>query len=558
MMDLREIVEFEESNFDPGCNLLAEIWKSPGYHTRIPNGVRVHQTRSSIYYALLLLAEGEMKYRSRAEAVIRRVLSSQVTDPCDPAFGIWPWLDEEPVSRMAPPDWNWADFIGAGLCHILREYRDRITPKLAGEIEMSLRRAAWSIFRRNVQPNYTNIAIMGAAVTGVAGELLAEPLLLEYARRRLRKIIDDTHEVGGLTEYNSPNYTFIALFETERILQLSTDPELTATAEELRHFIWGEIASHFHPATGQLGGAQSRAYREFLPQVYAEFLSEATGARIVPAPAVQRDFCSGVLAFDGICHRPCPPELAGRFRALPEAETELVQRYVKREPDSRSTRGTTFLTPDLVLGSVSDNCCWVQSRPLLGYWVGPDGTPAMFRARFLKDGVDFSSGNFLAAQSRNRILCGTGLIRNFGDYHPTLDRPADGVFEFRRLAFRFDLAGKEAEVHSRSDGRFELLCGSYKVLIFPGEGRFGSQPIRVETGSHENRAWMDLVFYDGPVRREAFDESLVFYGIAGIEVLPAAGESGLSLPAAEPAGNFVLATWAKLKLKLPIHPVFRD
>lgn len=123
-MNLREQVESQEPNFNPELNLLGGVFHSPGYHSRIPSGTWVHSTRTNIYYALALLELGDEAYRDRAAAVIRNILALQVTDPYDPAFGIWPWNCEEPVPMMAPPDWNWADFIGAALCHMLKEHRD--------------------------------------------------------------------------------------------------------------------------------------------------------------------------------------------------------------------------------------------------------------------------------------------------------------------------------------------------------------------------------------------------------------------------------------------------
>jgi hypothetical protein len=34
-------------------------------------------------------------------------------------YGIWPWLAEESLAEMAPPDWNWADFCGMRLALVL-------------------------------------------------------------------------------------------------------------------------------------------------------------------------------------------------------------------------------------------------------------------------------------------------------------------------------------------------------------------------------------------------------------------------------------------------------
>ena len=37
--------------------------------------------------------------------IIGKVLSLQDTDPSSKTYGIWPWLLEEPLEQMSPPDW---------------------------------------------------------------------------------------------------------------------------------------------------------------------------------------------------------------------------------------------------------------------------------------------------------------------------------------------------------------------------------------------------------------------------------------------------------------------
>lgn len=551
-MELADMIAAVEPDFNAERNLLGSVWNGPGYHSRVPNGSWVHQTRLSIYYALALLDDGRPEYLERAAKVIRAVLKSQVTDPYDPAYGIWPWLDEEPVAQMAPPDWNWADFIGSGLCHMLVEHPGKLDAELKREITAALERAAWSIFRRNIQPNYTNIALMGAAVTGCAGEILDNAILREYAKNRLAKFLAYTRETGGINEYNSPTYTFVALFEVERILQLVREPETRSHAGELLRLFWNELANHFHPATGQLGGPQSRAYGDFLPADNARFIREATGVEIpIAAPGKEgEEFCH--FTYSGIRHRPCPPDIAVRFARLPEPETEVALRCIRRQPDTHSTWCTTFLNDDFVVGSASVSIFWIQSRPLLGYWRVPGmETPAQFRFRFLRDNRDFSSAQLYSRQCRNRILCGVGLRRDLGDHHPGLDRPADGVFHFKRLAACFELTGKGAEVSRNPDGTFTLRLGSTQAVIRPGSGVFSGVPVRWECSSSETGARVEAVFYAGPSRSELFDERTELTLACGVEVLPAGvvSEAGALTESVGPES--VTAAWGGLALEFP-------
>jgi hypothetical protein len=81
-----------------------------------------------------------------------------------------------------------------------------------------------------VGADYTNIAIMGGGVCAAAGEMLGEAGLLDYGRRRLQRMVEHTAYHGGFNEYNSPTYTMVALWETERTLHLVRDPAVREAA----------------------------------------------------------------------------------------------------------------------------------------------------------------------------------------------------------------------------------------------------------------------------------------------------------------------------------------
>ena len=551
-MTLHEIIEVQEKNFNSRTNLLEEIAHSPGYHTRIPDGARVSATQTNIYYALALLELGGEQECARAAAVTRAVLKLQVTDPYDAAYGIWPWYYEEPVPEMAPPDWNWADFIGAALCHMLKEHREKIDAELVAEVTAALERAAWSIFRRNVRSAYTNIAIMGAAVTGCAGEILNNSLLSEYAASRLAAFLRYTEEQGGLNEYNSPTYTFVALRETERILQLvHSNRPLIDCAGKLREFIWGEIARRYHPATGQLGGAQSRAYAEFLPRKTVELLRETTGLPLQMTEPKREKKEAVVFSYDPLRHLPCPEKFRARFTEVSCPEQEIRQRYIKREISGISYEGTTFITPELIFGSINRECFWTQRRPMLGYWPAGEGTlPAMFRMRFLKDGRDFSSAGVRIAQAKNRAVFALLMLTDRGDWHIGLGRPADGAFSFSKLTLRFELAAEDVTLQ---DGN-TLLSGMFKAVIHELPGRFDGGSIRWQCGRDADRGWVEAILYEGQERRVVFDDTLSTVVGGGVEILPASAAVS-DEPQLVELGNSYRIQWGELYVDSPSFAV---
>lgn len=539
-MDVATYLADCDQRYSHDLQMVGVEWQGPGYHTRVPNGSWVHPTRESLDYALALLIDGAPAGAERAAAIIGRVLSLQDTDPTSRAYGIWPWLLEEPLDQMAPPDWNWADFCGARLAQMLRGSAALLPSDLQRAMRASLGHAAWSIFRRNVQPGYTNIAIMGAGVAAAAGELLDEPRLVDYGRQRLQKIVDHTAYHGGFNEYNSPTYTLVALHECERTLYLVRDQAARAAAEALRQTAWRTLAEHFHPATGQLAGPHSRAYGDRLNPEAVAYLSAQTGVSLHAHPA---PWPRGKPAPVLVPPLPCPPALVERFRALPQPEVELRQRFVRHADEARSVWGVTWLSEAACLGSINHDSLWAQRRVLLGYWRTADDPAVVLRMRFLRDQQDFASAYVRNDQRGPRVLSAISLLTDRGDFHPTLDRPADGVFFATDMRLRYELTGAGALVRALDANRFELAAGDYRAVIVGLPGRFGPYTVRWEAGSAPGRAWVDGVCYQGerrPFAVATFDEVLL---VAGLELLHRDAAPAHVMPHIVEQGGSVVAEW---------------
>ena len=526
-----------DGRFSDEHAMLGVSWQGPDYYTRVPQGSWVHPTRESLDYALDLLRSGE---KERAATVIQKVLALQDTDPTSETYGLWPWLLEEPLTEMAPPDWNWADFCGARLAQVLVEHPTDLPRDLIRNVRTGLGHAAASVFRRNVGPAYTNIAVMGAGVTLAVGELLGEPRFLDYGRRRLRNILEHTEHHGGFNEYNSPTYTIVTLSECERILQLVRDPSARADAESLRRMIWLSIAEHFHPGTQQWAGPHSRAYSDWLDAGITSFLSKRTGVEIRPHQGTRlRD------RFEATTPLPCPPELVNCFRSLPREETELRSTFIRRIEEDASVRGTTWMSKDACLGSISRDILWEQRRPLLGYWRTEEDPAVVLRLRFLHDGRDFSSACARNVQSGPRVLTAVGLLIGAGDVHHRLDRPADGAFHAEDFRVRYELVGNDVAGRSLGGGRFELSAGPYRAVVHTTPGRFGQNGLNWEMGCAEGRVCLDGVCYQGPRRRFAPAELGDVVILAGMELLRGDQPTAASGPEVrESGGGMMEATWS--------------
>lgn len=469
-------------DFDPSVNLLAQPFKSPGYHTRIADGRTVHATVPSLRYALALLKAGcECE---RAFAVLRAILALQDTDFASPTYGIWPWIFEEPLAAMALPDWNWADFCGELLALALADHAAVLSAGLAAEMRASLGHAAWAIFRRNCAPGYTNIAVLGGVVVGAAGELLGEPRLTAYAKARFARLLSEVERHGDFNEYNSPPYLMVALRATETGLHLVCDSALRVALENVRRLVWRTIADYYHPATDQWAGPHSRTYADLLAGGVTALLGDRLGG---PRTAAQdgNDFAPTVA---------CPAEFRDRFKRLPEREEMLRRQYVADTERTFAIAGATWFCEGACIGSISRDSFWIQRRPLIAYWRLPDGGCAVFRSRLLKNGRDFAGAGLVSTQDGPRVAGGLCAFLNLGDFHLHQDRPPGGRYSIQDLRLRFQLAAPGASVVRHGETSFELTAGGWRIAL-----RLAGID-RIEIGENGETVWVDACLHSGPVR----------------------------------------------------------
>ncbi len=481
-----------------------------GYHSNFDKGTKVHPTRAAIGYAALLIASPNREHQAQGNKMLDKVIALQDQDPKSRTFGIWPWYAEEPLSAMAAPDYNWADFQGAELVVILHDYPDRLTDEIKTKAEKSLEYACQAIIKRNVGPGYTNISMMGATVTAAAGELLDRPDFLEYGRKRIRRNWDHFNEVGGFNEYNSPCYTMIVIKELERMLRFVKDADCRTDARRLFEAAATTIAEHYHVPTGQWSGPFSRTYSDYLGERDRQSLLRRAG--LVP---------ESVTEFDEIFvpFIPFAESLRPYFRDIPKKPRERHDVFAKGRPGCEEN-GTTWMDAEASLGSVSYHSFWEQARGLIGYWTVPGAAPAVLRLRFMHDDQDFASAWGRHRQSGPRIVSTIGLIRNWGSMHPSFDRPKNGVFKGKSFRIVYQLATKGATVKQRDACRFELSAGPIAAVIHVAENSsFNGKPIVWRTEQEDGKAMLVGICYEGEPKEFEIPKLDDFRIAAGLELL---------------------------------------
>ena len=532
------------ADYDPAAHMLREPLHSPGYHTTLTGGT-VHSTRSALGYAVALLDTGDEPLRQRACEILSTVTALQDTDPSSKTYGIWSWFLEEPLARMSPPDWNWADFCGVQLLQVALDHRARLPPDLASRVDASIRHAARSIERRNITPSYTNIALMGTYVTFVAAELYGWPDLKDYAAQRLRRFYDYTREQGAFSEYNSPTYSAVALEELGRMRLHIQDPAARPLIDELYRLVWEDIARHFHAPSRQWAGPHSRCYSTLLKPSTLALIQRASGGALawgVDEPSISEQRLP----------LPCPTDLLPLFQKL-DAPREVVKTYLKATPP---VIGTTWLEPAFTLCSASRGECWNQRRGIVAYW-GTPAAPAYLQVRFLRDDYDFADAQLFTAQRRGDLLAAVNFGTDGGNTHIGLDRIKNGRFRAKDLRLRFEFGGSAAAqrppVPAAREGVATVRFGGLSVALVAPACVFGDLAPRWSSGQDQEHAWLDLVLYAGDER--GFDLTQFPAAALGFALrLTAAGEAPPPRVAQTLADGRLTLTWDTLRLSVPVRP----
>ena len=537
---LRAALEPMHAGYDSEARMLRRPFSSPGYHTTLSGGT-VHSTRDSLQYAVALLDTGDPELLARASGVLDAVIRLQDQDPASKTHGIWPWFLEEPLARMSPPDWNWADFCGVQLLQVARNHKARLTPELANRVDESIRHAVASIRKRNVGPGYTNIALMGTYVTLVASELTGDQNLHEYAMQRLRAMYDHTKQSGAFTEYNSPTYTMVALREIARMKDHVSDPDARPLIDFLYRRAWEEIAWHFHAPSRQWSGPHSRCYQTLLPRQTLGVLEKSTGLKLGASPTP-----AGKLSLEDRQAIPCPPDLLSFFAGL---DAPRVHRQVFI-PGARPVIGTTWLAPEFSLGSVNRGDLWNQRRPLVAYW--PEmGKPASLRVRFLNNGYDFAAAKFHSSQKQGNVLAGIAFSTDGGNRHVSLDKFKDATIRSSDLRLRFEFGGAAAHhsipVPATVHSPVLLQMGGLDIILTVPFAKLGQWEGNWEVTRTDDGVGLDLVFFHGPesaIRLDTWQTAAIGLSIA---MRPASG-AAMSAPTAKESGGKVALDWPQASL----------
>lgn len=475
-------IQVNEKQYDTDVKLIRAPLTST-YHTALKPDTHpmVYALYPSTVYAYDLLRYGGQANIQRAAEILEVVIERQDKDSSRSTYGIWPYYYEESLNEMDRPDWNMADFHGKKLVLILKNYTESLPEALIEQIREAIYHACQAIIRRDVGPHYTNIAIMGAFVTLVGGEVLGDNEIRSYGEQRLKRFHAFTSGIGTFTEYNSPCYSPIAIEELDSIYQESVSTAAVTLAEQLLDIAWEMVAKHFHPATGEWGGPYNRTYNTLMTEREKHFLGNALNKESL-----------------GI-H--CPEKYHAYFSS--NEERYFIEPTMMAAEAGYQNYATTYQNEKLSIGSYTIGSMWNQRRNLLSF-VNANGKKVFVQLQFLKDGKDFCSAIFTGVQSHNQVLFGFNLATDNGAWHQDLD-VINGRFQAKDLRIRLLLGGEveELELPAVEGKCLTMMLGDTQLGIEAvlDESDYGALEVAAERS--EDELYLDYVIYAG--EEKAFD-----------------------------------------------------
>ncbi|NQX62607.1 hypothetical protein [Paenibacillus qinlingensis] len=478
---IMKAIQVNEKQYDASVKLIRTPLTST-YHTALKPDTHpmVYALYPSTCYAYDLLRYGGEDFAQRAAEILEVVIAQQDKVASSNSYGIWPYFFEESLDEMDRPDWNMADFQGKKLVLILKNYSKSLPEALVEQIREAIYCACQAIIRRDVGPHYTNIAIMGAFVTLVGGEVLGDNEIRSYGEQRLQRFHAFTSGIGTFTEYNSPCYSPIAIEELDSIYQESVTPAAVTLAEQLLDIAWEMVAKHFHPATGEWGGPYSRTYNTLLAEREKHFLGNALSGEL---SAIR-----------------CPDKYQAYFTS--NEERYFIEPTMMEAEAGYQNYATTYQNEKFSLGSYTIGSMWNQRRNLLGF-VDVGGKKVFVQLQFLKDGKDFCSAIFTGVQSHNQVLFGFNLATDNGAWHQELD-VINGKFQANDLRIRLLLGGEmeELELPTVVEGKsLTTMLGrdtQLRVAAVLEESDYGTLEVSVERS--EDALHLDYVIYTGEMK----------------------------------------------------------
>ncbi|EAU36129.1 conserved hypothetical protein [Aspergillus terreus NIH2624] len=235
-----------------------------------------HDTRTSVWYAVGLLARNQANDVDHAATIITNVIAAQFKDPNDQWYGDYQQYPEEPTvgtpayQPIIYDTWdpNWRGFIGIAFIIALEEFAPLIPADVVQLMHASLYNNTVGDSYRvggvdgdNLYPSYTNPALMRALVSSWTGHALSDANMTHAGETYAAEIISLFDRAHTLSEFNSATYTGVSLIALTTWAKYAPPHSVMRTkGREMLTATWSTIGDLYHADLKNLAGPWDRAY----------------------------------------------------------------------------------------------------------------------------------------------------------------------------------------------------------------------------------------------------------------------------------------------------------
>ncbi|GKZ26742.1 hypothetical protein AbraCBS73388_003122 [Aspergillus brasiliensis] len=340
-----------------------------------------HDTRTSVWYAVGLLARDQGDDVSQAMTIIRNVIDAQFKDTSDQWYGDYQQYPEEPTvgTPAYPPiiydtwDPNWREFIGTAFIIALEEFPHLIDADMTQLMHASLYNDTVGDSYRvggvdddNLYPSYTNPSLMRAIITGWTGRKLGDQNMTNSGETYATEIIQLFDRANTLSEFNSATYTGVSLIAlTMWAKYAAEDSVMKGKGKEMLQDTWDTVGELYHAGLKNLAGPWDRAYG-FDMQKYFGIMSGHIWSLVGKdtSPVIDKvymmshnaDFSiSPLIAILSNFHNSLvPPTAVQALKAFPGEHTVNTSAY-SIPYDSFPRRVTSWLSEGISIGAETFN-----------------------------------------------------------------------------------------------------------------------------------------------------------------------------------------------------------
>lgn len=534
-------------NFDENESLIVFHTKSKQaiYHTKLADR-DVHIIVDSSVYAKELICSGTNP--KLGEKIFEKVITLQDKNPKSVTYGLWPYYMEESLPEMDEPDKNMAGFNSREMIEVLYNAPDMVSDELKKKMIDSIYCACRAIIKRNEGVNYTNVAFMESLVLCCGAKLAANESFLRAGRKKLRKSLGFIDFNGSVFEHNSPCYTFLCVKDLGSILKYVKDDEALFYAERINEYIWKMLAENFEYDTLQLGGAQSRAYNDYMQKDGLEIIMTACGLEELykkhpNAPKGLRRVTTNAL---------CPERFVPYFSGekVWKSSKRIIMRGFNYPFFAFGQAVTHYRGERFTLGTFNREELWNQRRPMLSYIKGKENVYC-FRVKCCHDGYDFSSAVIHSVQKDNKVLGNINFSSNRGDTHIGLDPVKKAAIEAEDFRITFEIEGDIKNInYSTFENGVEIDVEGVPVKISDIYAEFSGYEVSCRAEKTDECFRYSIVIYSGERKKIDFGKMEEAIYAFAVEIGRISDISNMN---AAVEGDYLKTEWNTDGDKLELH-----